>query len=306
MKILVTGAGYIGSYLTKLLLDSGYQVRLVDNFYKGHCDSIIPYCSNENFEFNFGDITSTTDCIKMIAGVDAIIHTCALVGAPICSKYPALSRLVNVEGTKNLINEKPPSIPLFFMSTGSVYGSLDKICTEESPTNPQSNYARDKLTAEKCILDYENTYIYRFSTAFGVSPSMRVNLLINDLVFQAITNKSLVIFQADFIRTFIHIFDFCQSIIFGLENYKNFKHRLYNIGHPDNNWTKREVVELIKKKTGCALFFENIMEDPDQRNYDTSFQKILNEGWKPRTKIEEGIDELIKAVPLIQVNRNYK
>jgi nucleoside-diphosphate-sugar epimerase len=266
----------------------------------------------------FGDVTNPSDCEKMVQGVDAIVHSAALVGYPACQKYPMLSKAVNVNGTKNIVKAKPKDIPLFFTSTGSVYGALEEICTEESPTNPKSNYGKDKLTAEKLVLNAEQTYVYRFTTAFGVSSSMRVNLLINDLVYQAVINKSLVIFQADFSRSFVHLYDMCRSIkfgldavLFGMEPEKVFRkpiklnHRLYNVGHPDNNWTKRELAEMIKSKTGCATFYENIMEDADLRNYSIDFSRLLSEGFIPHIKVEEGIDELIKSVPLIQINRNY-
>jgi nucleoside-diphosphate-sugar epimerase len=320
MKVLITGGGYVGSYLAGLILqDSDYEVRVIDNFHKGNCDAIIPYCANDRFEFMFGDITSKEDCQKMVKGVDAIIHTAALVGFPSCRKYPVLSKLINVIGTSNLVESRPKDIPLFFTSTGSVYGALEEICTEESPTNPKSEYGQHKLWAEKILLEHDSTYIYRYATAFGVSPSMRVNLLINDLVFQAVTNKALVIFQADFARTFIHLKDMSRalkfgldSIFFGVDKEKVFSkeiklhHRLYNVGHPDNNWTKREVAEAIKRKTGCVTFYEDLMEDADLRNYSVNFDRLLNEGFDPKIKVEDGIDELIKCTPLIQINRNYQ
>lgn len=307
MKIAIFGsAGYIGSSLCNQLLNMGYQVKAIDNFYKGDCDSLIPYCSNPNFEFEFGDITNPKDVQENIKNVDGIVLLSALVGAPICKKYPALSKSVNVEGTKNVIKYKPKDVPLFFASTGSVYGKLEDICTENSQTNPQSEYGLHKLEAEKIVLDSENTYAYRFSTAYGISPSLRVNLLINDLVMQAYLNRSLVIFQADFKRSFIHVQDLCWSFVFGLQRYKNFEHRLFNVGDPEGNFTKREIAEKIKEKIPCSIFYEDISEDPDQRNYSIDFQRFLSTGWTPSISMEEGIKELIKTAPLLNMRNRYE
>lgn len=307
MRILVLGsAGFCGSVLCGQLLQLGYKVRAVDNFYRGNCDSLLPYCANHDFEFQFGDITSQSDMTRVMKNVDGIVLLAGLVGAPICQKYPSLSRLVNVEGTRNVIKNKSKDIPLFFASTGSVYGKLDEICTENSPTNPQSNYGFDKMLAEESILKAENTYIYRFSTAFGISPSLRVNLLINDLVMQAYTNKSLVIFQGEFKRSFIHVRDFGWSFCWGIQRHKEFKHRIYNVGDPQGNFTKREISELIKTKVPCTIFYEDIMTDPDQRDYAIDFSRILDTGFATSTSVEDGIDELIKSAPLLNMRTRYE
>jgi nucleoside-diphosphate-sugar epimerase len=306
MRILVTGAGgFCGTNLCGYLLDMGYQVRAVDNFHKGHCDSLIPYSPNKNFEFMFGDITNKRDIDKMIEGVDGIIHLAAIVGFPACAKNPALSYAVNVIGTENLCRAKHPDIPLIFSSTGSVYGKLNELCTENSDTNPLSEYGRNKLSAEFVTLNEPNTIVHRFATAFGVSGNMRVNLLINDLTYQAYANNSLVIFQADFKRTFIHVNDMCSSFIYSLQNYKKFKYRVYNVGSPANNWTKRQVADKIKEKTGCLVVFAEIGVDKDQRSYEVDYTRYLAEGWKPNYTIEQGIDELLKLSPLLQTRNPY-
>lgn len=308
MRILVWGAaGFCGSVLVGQLLQLGYKVRAVDNFYRGNCDSLLPYCSNKDFEFQRGDASDFSSVEKYNNGVDAIIFLAGLVGAPLCQQNPTLSAMYNLEGPDNVSSSKPKDIPMFFASTGSVYGKLSEVCTEESPTNPQSVYGKDKLVAEDYVLQNENTFVYRFSTAYGTSPALRTNLLINDLVMQAYTNKSLVIFQGEFKRSFIHVRDFCWKIIWGIQNYRNFKHRLYNLGDPQGNMTKRELAELIKTKIPCSIFYEDVSEDIDQRNYSIDFSRMIEAGfYDTTTSIEQGIDELIKAAPLLNMKNRYE
>lgn len=303
--LIFGGGGYVGSTLVRELLAEGHKVKVVDNFFKGNCDSLLHFTSNPNFEFAFGDVTNKKDVERSMKGIDNIILLSALVGAPICQKYPVLSHLTSVGGAKNVIKYRPKDVPLFFASTGSVYGALSELCTEDSPTNPKSEYGVDKLMAERLILDAKNTYAYRFSTAFGLSPCMRVNLLINDLVLQAYTNHCLVIFQADFKRSFISVTDMARSFIHGINHHRSFTHHLFNVGDPDGNFTKREIAEKIRAKLPCSVFYEDISEDVDQRNYAVDMQRILKTGWKPTISVDQGIDELIKAVPLLQVRNPY-
>lgn len=304
-KVLVFGCGYVGTELCKTLLEKGYKVRASDNFYKGHCDALLNYATHPNFEFMFADATNPIDVQKAIKDVDVIIFLVSLVGAPMSDRYPTLSRLMTVESAETIMKYKPKHIPLFYSGTGSSYGALAEVCTEESPTNPTSTYGRDKLLAEQAVLSGENTCVYRFATAYGPSGNTRVNLLINDLVFQAVTNKVLVIFQGDYLRTFIHVSDMASSIVFWLNNYPNFKHRIYNVGSNDSNFTKREIAEKIKEKTGCLVIYEEVGKDPDLRNYACSFKRINDEGWSAKWKVDDGIDQLIKTIPLLQMRNPY-
>ena len=230
MKILVTGGGgYVGNVLCRQLLDKGYQVKCLDNFNKGQCDAIIPLATNPSFEFEYGDVTVAEHMNEAVKGCDAIIHLAAIVGFPDCAAQPALAEAVNVQGTKNVIdarNNYSTSIPLVYASTGSVYGKVEGVCIEESPLNAVSQYGLNKRVAEEMISNEENTVSFRFATGFGVSPSMRVNLLVNDFVYQAVTNKILTIFQADFRRTFIHVRDMGRAFTMGFEHMGHWKHKV--------------------------------------------------------------------------------
>ena len=308
-KVLVTGGGgYVGNVLCRHLLNEGYQVKCVDNFNKGQCDAIIPLAINPNFEFTYADVTVSKQINEAVKGCDAIIHLAAIVGFPDCAAQPALAEVVNVEGTMNVINARnlySKNIPLVYASTGSVYGKVEGICTEESPLNAVSQYGINKRVAEGMVSSEENAVSFRFATGFGVSPSMRVNLLVNDFVYQAITNKILTIFQADFRRTFIHVRDMAKAFTMGIEHMGNWKHKVYNCGANHLNWTKRELAEYIKEQTGCFVHYEEIGKDNDQRDYEVSYNKLEAEGFKCDVDMETGINELIKVSPILQIRHQY-
>lgn len=309
MKILVTGGGgYVGNVLCRDLLLRGYEVRCVDNFQKGQCDALIPLVENPKFEFVHGDVTDISQAQDVIKGVDGIIHLAAIVGFPACKAQPALSNAVNIKGTQNIIAMREwhnEDIPLVFASTGSVYGKVEGICTEDSPLNAVSQYGLDKLKAEQLVSQSPNTVSFRFATGFGLSPCMRVNLLVNDFVYQAITNGILNIFQADFRRTFIHVRDMSRAFIFGLENHKKLKHKVYNAGADHLNWTKRELAEYVTSQTGAMVHYADIGSDADQRDYEVSYARLSEEGFKCKENMEDGIQELIKVTPLLQIRHQY-
>ena len=307
MTMLVTGcAGYLGNVLCRKLLNRGDQVICFDNIYKGHCDSLLDIASHPNFEFIYGNVTKLSDCITAIQKCDAIFHLAGIVGFPRCAREPELSYLVNVKGTQNIIlarNEVNNNIPIVYSSTGSIYGRIEGLCTEDSPRNPQSEYGVHKHQAEELIRNIRRTVSLRFATCFGCSSNMRNNLLINELVFQAIHNRCFTVFEPDARRTFIHIQDLCDSFIYFLDHIDSLKYNVYNCGHPDLNWTKRQVAEYIKDKTGCVVSYQEFAKDLDQRDYTVCYDRMLNEGFKPKITMQIGIDELIKVIPLLR-NRN--
>ncbi len=306
MKILVTGGGgYVGNILCRNLLNLGHQVRCVDNFHKGNCDALFSLITNPNFEFMYGDITNIEDIKKMVDGTDGIIHLAAIVGFPACAKQPALSVAVNISGTENLLRFRNRNTPFVFASTGSVYGKVEGVCNEDSPLNAVSLYGENKRAAEEMVRGEPNTVSYRFATGFGVSPCMRVNLLVNDFVYQAMTNKCLNIFQADFRRTFVHVSDMARAFIFGVENLDNMSHNVYNVGDKKLNWTKRELAEYVCEKTGSIAHYGETGIDADQRDYEVDYGRINREGFFCEKTMEDGIDEIIKIVPLINIRHQY-
>jgi nucleoside-diphosphate-sugar epimerase len=307
MKVLVTGGGgFVGNVLCRRLLEQGHQVRCVDNFIKG-CYGLMELIPNPNFEFVYGDVTDYKTCKEVVEDVDGVIHLAAIVGFPDCKAQPGLAEAVNVGGTKNMLMAADGR-PFVFASTGSVYGKVEGVCTEDSPRNPQSLYGITKFLAESAVTEAENTVAFRFATGFGWSPNMRVNLLVNDFAYQAVYNKSLVIFQADFRRTFIHVQDMAKTFIMGLEKVidKSLQYKVYNAGANHLNWTKRELAEHIAGLTGASVFYGDIGEDPDQRDYEVDYSKWHNEGFQPDYTIEDGVKEIIKGAPLIHIVHQYQ
>lgn len=310
MVILVTGcAGYVGSNLCKTLIDRGYEVIGMDNFAKGHADALIPLMTNPAFRFIYGDVSVKKDVDRVMQErIDGIIHLAAIVGFPACKRQPGLSELVNVCGTENIVMRSRKDVPIVYASTGSVYGKVTDTCTENSPTSPVSEYGIDKLTAETIVTAHNNTVALRFATGYGVSPCMRVNLLVNDLVYQAIKNRSFSVFEADAKRTFIHVKDMAKCFIFMLERLISGQptDKVYNAGSSSSNMTKRELAEYIKSKTGCHVFYGDVGKDMDQRDYEVDYSKLEALGFKPDYTLEQGIDELIKVTPILQGVHRYE
>lgn len=312
-KVLIIGAaGYIGSTLTHLLLQSGYAVRAVDNFFKGNCDTLLPFVCDSNFEFQFGDITDYEHMKKAIKDVDFIIPMAALVGFPICEKYKTLAYNTNVKGVELLCHQllgTENKIPIIYTSTGSVYGEVTSgLCTEDTSARPLSHYGVTKLYAEGIINTYERSIIHRYATACGIGyDSTRVNLLVNDLCYQAVANKSMTIFQADFKRTFVHVKDICRAILHTIGNFDEMcaKHRIYNVGNADLNYSKREIAELIRSKTGCHITYAETGADADARNYEVDYSRIYTAGWNPSYNMEYILNEVLKATPLLSPWSRY-
>lgn len=307
---LVTGcSGFIGSVLTLELLNRGYKVIGLDNLYRGSSHCLINACDNHpNFRFILGSITNE-DLIKSIFEMNDIyvcFNMAGLVGEPICKKEPELASIVNIKGAEVIAKYKSPSTVSFYPSTGSCYGDIGNYCSEEIEPKPISHYAITKLEGEKITLSTVNSYSYRFSTLYGNSGNPRVNLLINNMVFDAVHYRVLNVFQADFKRSFIHLIDAVDAIIYGYEHFHRLEHNLMNVGDPDGNLTKRDVAELIKEQTNCQVFYvEDVYKDTDARNYFVNVDKILQLGWRPRVKITDGINQLIKSSQLINLRNIF-
>jgi nucleoside-diphosphate-sugar epimerase len=306
IKILITGgAGYIGSVLTPLLLKKNkYQVTIFDNLMYGG-DYLVPFVSNKNFQFIRGDVRSISELVSVIKNKDIIIHLAALVGYPACSGNPKLAKEININGTNNVLKNISKNQHIFYASTGSNYGSLEEICTEDSRLNPLTVYAKTKTKAEEMVLQRSGSIAFRFATAFGVSPRMRLDLLVNDFVYKMITQNYLVVYEKNFMRTFVHIRDIARSFLFGIENFKKMKDQVYNVGSEQLNYSKEDICKLIQKKLPGYVYFSDIGEDKDKRNYVVSYKKISNTGFKLRYTLNEGIDELIKTIPLLSLKSKY-
>lgn len=306
LNILITGgAGYVGTALITLLLKKGYGVTVLDSLRFGG-DPLIPFFSNKKFNFIKGDVRNAKDVKKSLEGIDLVVHLAAIVGFPACRKDPELSRDINVNGTRNLVKQVAGKIPIIFASTGSTYGKMiEEVCAETTPLNPLSNYGKQKAEAEEIIKKNKKFVIFRFATAFGVSSRMRLDLLPNDFTYRAVRDKSLIVYEKNFMRTFIHVRDMAQSFLFAIENYKKMKGEIYNVGDDSMNFSKEDICLMIRKKVDYYLHFAEIGKDLDQRNYVVSYKKINRMGFKTSVSMEEGIDELIKVSDVIEVKNPY-
>jgi nucleoside-diphosphate-sugar epimerase len=307
-SIFITGgAGYIGTSLIPLLLAREYRVTVYDSLMFNNGDKLLPYITNPNFTFIAGDVRDVESVAKHIKGHDIVIHLAALVGFPICrEKGEEESHNVNVIGTQNVINALSEDQYLLFGSTGSNYGEVLDVCTEETPLNPLSIYGRTKTDAEYLVLARDNSTAFRFATAFGVSPRLRLDLLVNDLTYKSLTEGYAVIYESHFMRTFIHVRDIARVFLFAIDNHDQMKNNVYNVGSNNMNFSKKDVCELIKTKISDSYFnYADVGQDADKRNYIVSYEKINKLGFDTTISLETGIDELIKTIPLIKMSNPY-
>ena len=305
-KILVTGgAGYLGSILVPELLHKGFKVTVVDNFMFNQ-SSLNQIYSNKNFNMINQDVR-IKDSMKLIySKFDIIIPLAAIVGAPLCKKDPINANLTNHESIIDMLNFLSKDQLVIMPTTNSAYGTGDEnnFCNEESPLNPISTYAIDKVKIEKKLMERNNSISYRLATVFGFAPRMRLDLLVNDFVYRAHRDKYIVLFESKFKRNYIHIKDVARAFIHAISNFDNMRGNIFNVGLSDANISKFELCEKIKKYVPEFVFFDDqFSKDEDQRNYIVSNEKIENTGFKPNYSLDDGIQELLKGY--ITIKNNY-
>jgi nucleoside-diphosphate-sugar epimerase len=303
MRILVTGgAGYLGSTLCKILLDKGFHVTVLDNFLFGQ-NSLMDCCAYDRFEVVRGDCRDESILGPLLKDKDVVIPLAALVGAPLCDRDKVAAVTVNVESIRLLCRLLSPSQKILYPVTNSGYGigEKDKACTEESPLRPLSLYGETKVQAEQVILDRGNSITFRLATVFGVSPRMRLDLLVNDFVYRAVTDRTTVLFEGHFKRNYIHVRDVSKVFVHGIENFEAMKNKPYNVGLEDANLSKIELCQLIQKIIPKFVYLEApIGEDPDKRDYIVSNARILSTGYRPDWTLEKGVHELLKCYTIIR------
>jgi nucleoside-diphosphate-sugar epimerase len=303
MKVLVTGgAGYLGSVITQKLLENGYEVIVLDKLIFNQL-SLLPHTSNPNFKFVYGDVRDIDLLKKLVNECDIIIPLAAIVGFPACDADPKLAYEINFEQIKNIVDWiKGTDKKILYPNTNSGYGVGEDgvYCDETSPLNPISVYGKTKVDAEKYILENTDGICFRLATVFGVSPRMRVDLLVNDFTYKAITDKYIVVFERNFKRNFIHIKDVASAFIFMIENYDKYRGEVFNVGLSDANLSKKELLEKIQSYVkDFAVVYDDYYEDPDKRNYIVSNVKLEETGWVPEWSLDMGIVELIHAYKMI-------
>ena len=305
MKVVVTGgAGYIGTTLVPILLENGFRVHVLDNLMFGGT-GLFSHFIHPQFSFAQVDIRNRSALKEQLKDADIIVHLAALVGYPICKKHPRIAEEINVDGARNVAELAPKGTRLVYASTGSNYGEIQGICTEDSPLNPLSLYGRTKTTAERIFLDSENSVSLRFATAFGISPRLRLDLLINDFTHQAIHQRFLVVYEKHFRRTFIHVRDIARAINFVMDPECCNGYNLFNVGNERLNFTKEDIVNLLRDRLDFLVHFAEIGSDADKRDYEVDYSRIRSTGYSTLIDIEQGLSELIEALKILPIKNPY-
>jgi nucleoside-diphosphate-sugar epimerase len=298
LHILVTGgAGYLGSVMCEHLLDAGFQVTVVDSLtYRQN--SLFHLCAHPSFEFVRGDVRDEALMSGLLKKKDVVIPLAAVVGAPACDRDPWLAEAVNLEAIRLLIRLRSPNQLVIYPTTNSGYGtqSGDTYCTEDTPLEPITLYGRTKVQAELELLASANTITLRLATVFGMSPRMRIDLLVNHFVYAAVTDGYLVIFEKDFKRNYVHIRDVADCFVFCIGNAGRMTGKPYNVGLDAANLSKEELALKVKAYVPhFYLHFSEVGSDPDKRNYIVSNQRLRDAGFEARRTLDDGIKELLKG-----------
>ena len=300
-KVLITGgAGYLGSVISELLLQNSYEVTILDNMMYNQT-SLINFSHYDNFKFINGDVRDKELLKELVLQNDVIIPLAAIVGFPACERDKELATQINYEHVKfvcDIANETNKKV--VYPNTNSGYGIGENgECTEDSPLNPISHYGKTKVEAEKEVLGIGGISL-RLATVFGTSPRMRMDLLVNEFVYKALTDKSIVLFEKKFVRNFIHIRDVALVFLKMIEEYPLHSNEVYNVGLSEANLTKQQLCEAIQDQIpSFEIFYNDNYEDPDKRDYVVSNQKLESNAWSPKYTLEKGIEELIKTYTIL-------
>lgn len=305
-KILITGgAGYIGSILSDLLLNNGFEVAVADNFLYGQA-SLNHMCSNPAFNVAKVDVRDIAAMTPLYNWADIIIPLAALVGAPMCKLDPVGARTINHDSVSDMLKILSQDQLLLMPTTNSAYGTGDEnnFCDEQSELKPISQYAIDKVEIEKEVMDHPNSISFRLATVFGMSPRMRTDLLVNDFVLKAFRDGFVGLFEGHFKRNYIHVRDVASAFLHGIANFESMKNNIFNVGLSDANLSKIELCQLIQKQISNFRYYEaGDGKDPDQRNYIVSNAKIEATGYRPAYSVEDGIRELIIGYTTFKANQ---
>ena len=299
-RVLVTGGlGYLGSIACEHLLAAGHRVTALDNVLYGSPEQGLRHlCANDRFDFIRGDVRDESVMRGALADADAIIHLAAIVGAPACQRDPQLATSVNLESVRLLDRLRSPNQLVLYPNTNSGYGATSgkEHCTEDSPIQPLSLYGQTKCEAERVLLNRPNAIALRLATVFGMSPRMRLDLLVNHFVHAAVTDGFLVLFEKDFKRNFVHVRDVADCFIHCMENAAAIAGRPYNLGLDSANLSKEELAMAVKRHVPrFYLHFAPIGQDPDKRNYVVSSARMKEAGFEARRSLDAGIQELLKG-----------
>ena len=284
------------------MLARGYHVTALDKFTRN--DTVLAAsCADPNFEPVRGDARDKELVHKLMAKADVIVPLAALVGAPLCKQDPIAATTTNLDAVRLIVEAASPNQILLYPTTNSGYGigQKDQFCTEETPLNPISLYGTTKVDAERAVLDSGRGATLRLATVFGMAPRMRVDLLVNDFTYRAVTDRAVVLFEGHFKRNYIHVRDVTKAFLHALDNFGSMRGQAYNVGLSDANLSKVELCERIEAQVpGFVFLSAPIGEDPDKRDYIVSNEKLEATGWRPDHSLDAGISELIRGYRMIR------
>jgi len=298
MNVLVTGgAGYVGTMLVPMLLDQGHRVAVFDSLLYD-IGPILPFFRRDGFSFARGDIRDRPSLESFARQADAIVHLAAVVGSPACAQAPQEAQSTNVDGTRNVAAVAGRSRPVVFASTGSCYGAVsDALCAEETPLRPLSLYGTSKVQAERVMLEECSAVVYRLATAYGLSPRLRLDLLVNDFVHRALHERRLSVYEGHARRSFIHVWDVARAVIFALDRPAAMTGRTFNVGDESQNRTKLEICQLIQRLIPDVRIEAGAPgTDVDHRDYAVSYAGIRALGFSTQVALEDGVRELCAAL----------
>ena len=304
--ILVTGgAGYLGSILVPELLRLGHRVTVVDSFLYNQT-SLLDCCNDAKLTVIRGDVRDARLMKPLVAKADVVIPLACLVGAPLCAQKPLEARSINLDAIKMLADATGPHQMIISPTTNSGYGIGQEgvYCTEETPLRPVSLYGTLKVELEEHLLATGHAISLRLATVCGISPRMRLDLLVNDFTYRAVNDRFIVLFEAHFKRNYIHVRDVTRAFIHAMDHFDGMKNQAYNVGLSEANLSKMELCLEIKKQVPEFTIMESeIGKDPDQRNYIVSNAKIEATGYQPQVGLQACIAELIKGYQIIRRNQ---
>jgi nucleoside-diphosphate-sugar epimerase len=288
------------------LLGLGHDVRVFDNFL--YTQASLNHCvSNQRFHVEKGDIRDVSKIKEHYEWADVIIPLAALVGAPLCNFNPVGSSTINKEAIYSMLKVISKGQLVIMPTTNSAYGNAGGkgFCDETSDLSPVSKYAKEKVQVEEELMGHPAAISLRLATVFGMSPRMRIDLLVNDFTHRACVDGFIVLFESHFKRNYVHVRDVANAFIFAIENSDKMQGEIYNLGLSDTNISKLELCNRIKKCLPEFTILESqVGRDPDQRDYVVSNKKIESLGYKTKHSLDQGIKELIKGYTMLK-NRRY-